>query len=158
MEHGLAISTRESILETVVSALFSLLLLALYLEPELLAIYQRGGNPIPMLITSRAKGLLAGFFLLSVGTLALNVVKLIRKEWSKPLLWVSCLGELAGSFYFAFFMTRWDALASEFIRFFRNDLATWAIIAKAAVLCYLLLTIISIADDLYKVYRHNWRA
>ncbi|MDY0288695.1 MAG: hypothetical protein RBR15_07720 [Sphaerochaeta sp.] len=158
MEHAVAISTRQSILETVVSTLFSLLLLALYLEPELLAIYQRGGDPIPMLLTSRAKGLLLGFFLLSLGTLAINVVKLIRKGWSKSLLWVSCLGELAGSLYFSFFMTRWDALNRQFIRFFRNDLATWAIIAKAAVLCYLLLTLISIADDLYKVYRHNWRA
>jgi hypothetical protein len=65
------------------------------------------------------------------------------------------MSELAGALYFAFFMTRWNALNKEFIRFFRNDLNTWALIAKAAAICFLLLTLISIVDDLYKVYKHR---
>ncbi len=155
METNLPIRKGENLLEMIASSLFSALFLLLYLKPDLLAIYQKGAEPIPMLQASSAKALLLGLFLFSLGTLIVSVIKIIRKQWSKPLVWANSMGELALSLYFAFFMTRWDALNKEFIRFFRNDLATWALIAKAAVACYLLLTLISIADDLYKVYRNK---
>jgi len=70
-------------------------------------------------------------------------------------LFVFSLISLAGALYVAFFMTRWEALNREFLRFFRNDLNTWQLIAKAAAICFLLLTLISIADDLYEVYKHK---
>ena len=155
MPNELPISRKESLLDTIVSALFSALFFLLYLKPNLLAIYQKGAEPIPMLNASSAKGLLLGLLLFSLVTLIVHVIRLPRKQWGKPLVWANSLSELALSLYFAFFMTRWDALNKEFIRFFRNDLATWALIAKAAIACYLLLTLISIADDLYKVYRHK---
>ncbi|NBK22828.1 MAG: hypothetical protein EOM68_12455 [Spirochaetia bacterium] len=158
MKPDLPIKKGETLLETIVSALFSGLLLALFLKPNLLAIYQRGAKPIPMLVSSSAKALVLGLLLFSLISLAINSVKLFREHRGMHLVWISCISELSGALYFAFFMTRWDALNSEFIRFFRNDLATWAIIAKAAVLCYLLLTLISIADDLYKAYRYKRRA
>ncbi|HKL58989.1 MAG TPA: hypothetical protein VJ863_03740 [Sphaerochaeta sp.] len=158
MKSDLPIKKGETLLETIVSAIFSILLFVLYLKPNLLAIYQKGVEPIPMLVSSSAKGLLFGLLLFSLVAFLVSLVRLIRKEWSMPLVWISCLSDLAGAAYFAFFMTRWDALDNEFLRFFRNDLATWALIAKAAALCFLLLTLISIADDLNKTYKHKKRA
>jgi hypothetical protein len=155
MKADLPIRTRESLFEMIITALFSSLLFALYLNPNLLAIYQKGIEPIPMLIASSAKSLIMGFLLFSLIAFFFSLVKLIRKRWSVPLVWFSCMSELAGALYFAFFMTRWNALNKEFIRFFRNDLNTWALIAKAAAICFLLLTLISIVDDLYKVYKHR---
>ena len=155
MKPHLPIKRGETLFETIFSALFSLLLFALFLNPKLLAIYQRGAEPIPMLVDSSAKALIFGLLAFSLISLAVSSIKLFKKEWSIPLVWVSCISELSGALYFAFFMTRWSALDRAFIRFFRNDLNTWAIIAKAAVACYLLLTLISIADDLYKVYKRN---
>ena len=157
METYPPIKRGENLLETIVSALFSALFFLLYLKPELLAIYQRGEEPIAMLHPSSAKSLLLGFVLISLLALALSLARLSKKQWSYPLVWASAASELAGALYFGFFMTRWDALDDKFINFFRNDKATWALIAKAAVACYVLLTLISIADDLYKVYRQNWR-
>ncbi len=145
----------ENLLETIVSALFSALFFLLYLKPELLAIYQRGEKPLAMLDPSSAKTLLLGFVLISVLALAVSLARLAKKQGSYPLVWASAASELAGALYFWFFMTRWEALNKEFISFFRNDLATWALIAKAAVACYALLTLISIADDLYKVYGYK---
>jgi len=130
MKTDLPISKNETLFELIISNLFSLLLFALYLNPNLLAIYQSGGDPTPMLIASSARNLFFGLFVFS-------------------------LISLAGALYVAFFMTRWEALNREFLRFFRNDLNTWQLIAKAAAICFLLLTLISIADDLYKVYKHK---
>lgn len=155
MKQTLPIPKKESLFELIIAALFSLLLFVLYLDPNLLAIYQRGMRPTPMLVASSAKVLLMFFLLFSLVSLAVSMLKLWKKSWNMPLVWASSLSELASSLYFAFFMTRWNALNKEFIRFFRNDLATWQLIAKAAVACYLLLTLISIADDLYKVYKHR---
>ncbi len=155
MKVALPIKKGETLVETIVSALFSVLLFALYRNPNLLAIYQKGAEPTPMLIPSSAKGLIFGLLFFSLVALLVSLIKLIRKEWSIRLVWISCLSDLAGASYFAFFMTRWDALDKAFIRFFKNDLATWSVIAQAAVTCFLLLTLISIADDLYKAYRHK---
>ena len=144
-----------SVVETIFSALFSTIFLLLYLKPNLLAIYQRGIAPIPMLNPSSARSLIFGLFFFSLITLAVCIVKLKKKQWSTHLIWTSVVSELADALYFAYFMTRWDALDKEFISYFRNDLATWALIAKAAVLCFLVLTVISIADDLYKTYKQK---
>jgi len=144
-----------SLVETIFSALFSTIFLLLYLKPNLLAIYQRGIAPIPMLNPSSARSLIFGLFFFSLITLAVCIVKLKKKQWSTHLIWTSVVSELADALYFAYFMTRWDALDKEFISYFRNDLATWALIAKAAVLCFLVLTVISIADDLYKTYKQK---
>ncbi|HAF86815.1 MAG TPA: hypothetical protein DCG32_10735 [Sphaerochaeta sp.] len=155
MEPALPSKKKETLLETIVSTLFSVLFFFLYLKPDLLAIYQRGSEPTPMLVSSSAKGLMFGFLLFSLIAFLISLIKLIRKRWGTPLVWFNCINELSGALYFAFFMTRWDALNQEFLRFFRNDLATWALIAKAAVVCFLLLTLISIFDDLYKAYKHS---
>ncbi|HHT80127.1 MAG TPA: hypothetical protein GXZ69_02650 [Spirochaetales bacterium] len=144
-----------SLVETIFSALFSTIFLLLYIKPDLLAIYQRGVAPIPMLSSSSARSLIFGLFFFSLITLAVCIVKLKKKQWSTHLIWASVVSELADALYFAYFMTRWDALDKEFVRYFRGDLATWALIAKAAVLCFLALTVISIADDLYKTYKHK---
>ena len=155
MKADLPISQKETLFELITSCMFSLLLCILWLNPNLLAIYQKGFEPTPMLRYSSAKGLLLGFLLFTIFSLVVSGIKLWKKRWSTPLVWTSALSELSGSLYFVFFITRWDALNSEFLRFFRNDLATWALIAKAASICFLLLTLISIADDLYKVYKHK---
>lgn len=152
MELDLPIKKGKTLLETIVSAIFSVFLFGLFLKPNLLAIYQRGAEPTPMLEASSAKILLFGLLFFSLVAFLINLIRLINTQGSMRLVWVSCLSDLAGASYFAFFMTRWDALNKEFIRFFRNDLATWALIAQAAVTCFLLLTLISIADDLYKAY------
>ena len=154
MKPDLPIKKGETLFETIVSALFSALLFVLYQKPNLLAIYQRGSDPIPMLIPSSAKGLLLGLLFFSLVAFFVSLLRLFAKQWSIRLVWISCISDLAGAAYFAFFMTRWEALDKAFIRFFRNDLATWALIAQAAVTCFLLLTFISIADDLYKAYKH----
>lgn len=146
---------KESLLDTISSGLFSLLALILFLKPSLLAIYQKGIEPIPMLLDSSAKTLMVGFLVFSLLSFFVSLIKFTQKSWSEPLVWANVLSELSGALYFAFFMTRWDALNKEFIRFFRNDLATWAVIAKAAVACFLVLSLISIADDLYKAYQHK---
>ena len=148
----------EILLETIFSTIFSVLLFVLFLKPNLLAIYQRGAEPIPMLEASSAKTLLFGLVFFSLVSLLISLVRLFNKQESIRLVWISCISDLAGAIYFAFFMTRWEALDKAFIRFFRNDLATWAVIAQAAVTCFLLLTFISIADDLYKTYKHKKRA
>ncbi len=155
MEADLPIKTGESMSEMIISALFSFLLFALYRNPTLLSLYQKGIDPIPMLRASYAKSLILGLLLFSLITFFVSLVKLIRKRWSTALVWFSCINDLAGALYLAFFITRWDALNPEFIRFFRNDLNTWQLIAKAAAICFLLLTLISIADDLHKVYKHT---
>jgi len=155
MKTDLPIAKNETLFELIISSLFSVLLFALYLKPNLLAIYQKGSEPTPMLSASSAKGLLLGLLLFSLLALVVSIIKLTSKRWSTPLVWASAISELAGALYFAFFMTRWDALNREFLRFFRGDLGTWQLIAKAAVICFILLTLISIADDLYKVYKHN---
>lgn len=155
MKVHLPVKKGETLLDTVFSALFSLLLFALYLKPDLLAIYQKGTEPTPMLQGPSAKGLIFGLLFFSLITLAVSLVKLFKDQWDKPLVWIGSISELSGALYFAFFMTRWEALNMEFLRFFRNDLGTWALIAKAAVACFLLLTLISIADDLYKAYKKN---
>lgn len=149
--------TKEPLLETIGSTLLLILFLTLYIKPDLLAVYQRGAEPTPMLTSSSAKGLMFGLLTFSLLAFLISLVRLIRKRWSPPLLWFSCINDLLGALYFAFFMTRWDALNQEFLRFFRNDLNTWKLIAKASALCFLLLTLISIADDLYKVYKHRKR-
>ncbi len=155
MNPDLPIKKGETLVETIVSALFSVLLFVLFLKPNLLAIYQRGAEPIPMLVPSSAKGLLFGLLFFSLVAFLISLIRLFKQAWSIPLVWTSCISELAGASYFAFFMTRWEALDKEFLRFFRNDLATWAVIAQAAVTCFLLLTFISIADDLYKAYTYK---
>ena len=155
MKTGLPISKNETLFELIIADLFSFLLFVLYLNPNLLAIYQKGIDPTPMLSASSAKSLILGLLVFSLISLAVSILKLIRKRWNTPLVWFSSISELATSLYFAFFMTRWDALNREFLRFFRNDLATWQLIAKAAAVCFLLLTLISIADDLYKVFKYN---
>lgn len=146
---------KESLLDTISSGLFSLLALILFLKPSLLAIYQKGIEPIPMLLDSSAKTLMVGFLGFSLFAFFVSLIKFTQKSWSKPLVWANALSELSGALYFAFFMTRWDALNKGFIGFFRNDLATWAVIAKAAVACFLVLSLISIADDLYNAYQHK---
>ncbi|MDT4762696.1 hypothetical protein [Sphaerochaeta sp. PS] len=154
LAQGKVISKKESILEIVSSALFSLLLVVFCLKPGLLAIYQKGVAPIPMLSDPATKLMLI-LLVLALAGLAVSLAKLLKKRWTLPLLWTSCIIDLAGALYFFYFITRWNALNPSFIRFFRNDLATWKTIAKAAGTCYLLLTIISVADDLYRVYRQR---
>ncbi|HKM06511.1 MAG TPA: hypothetical protein VJ869_05930 [Sphaerochaeta sp.] len=146
---------KESLLDTIISGLFTLLFLILFLKPSLLAIYQKGIAPIPMLLGSSAKTLMVGFLVFSLFAFVVSLITFTQKGQSKPLVWANVLSELSSALYFAFFMTRWDALNKEFIGFFRNDLGTWALIAKAAVVCFLLLSLISIADDLYSAYQHK---
>ena len=141
MKPELHIKKKESLVEMIITALFSVFLAILSLNPNLLAIYHKGGEVTPMLIASSAKSLILGFFLVSLVAVFISLVKLIKKQWSTPLVWANSSSELAGALYFAFFMTRWDVLNKDFIRFFRNDLNTWKVLAKAAVICFLLLTL-----------------
>lgn len=155
MKPDIPIKKKEIVLDMSISALFSGILIALLMNPHLLAIYQRGVEPIPMLIASSARNLIFGFLPFSLLAFSVSLVKLTKKQWSVALAWASSISELSGALYFAFFMTRWNALNTEFVRFFRNDLRTWQIIARASVLCFVLLTLISMFDDLYKVYGHK---
>ncbi|MBI9096355.1 MAG: hypothetical protein JEY71_15925 [Sphaerochaeta sp.] len=95
MEPDLPGKKGEILLETIVSILFSVLSFFLYLKPDLLAIYQRGTEPTPMLVSSSAKGLLFGFLLLSLLASLISLVKLIGKRWGTPLVWFSCSIDLS---------------------------------------------------------------
>ena len=158
MRTNLPISKKETLFDLLITALFTCLTVALVIRPELLAIYQKGVEPTAMLLASRARALMLGFLSVSLISLVVSCIKLWKRQWSVALIWASAISELLGALYFAYFMTRWESLNKDFLRFFRNDLPTWQLIAKAAVVCFLLLTLIGIADDLYKIYRHKEKA
>ncbi|MGE4454388.1 MAG: hypothetical protein AB7D92_07615 [Sphaerochaeta sp.] len=149
------IKRRDSIVDLVGLSLFFLFLGFLYMNSDLLAIYTKAGNPIPLLVGDVVRPFLLGWMGTTTIAFFVAMIKLFKGRWTKPILACSAASDLLGVFYFIFVATRWHIYNPEALQFFNFSLDWWKIIIKAAGVVLLVLTLVSIADDAYTTLRRS---
>ncbi len=143
----------ESIVDIVGLSVFMLLLVFFYSMPQLVAIYLKGFDPVPIFLGEQIRPYLIGWMITTLFTLTISVIKLHQGRWSNLLLGFSIGCDLLGLIYFIFLVTRWQLYNPEFFSFFNNGVNTWKTIIKAGSVALTILTLISITDDVYTVLK-----
>jgi hypothetical protein len=143
------IKKRDSIADLVGLSLFFLFLGFLYMNSDLLGIYTKDGEPIPLFIGTSLRPYLIGWMVTTTIAFFVAMLKMVRRRWTKPLLGFSATSDLLGVFYFFFIATRWQIYNPDALLFFNLAIEQWQIIIKAAAVVLLLLTLFSIGEDTY---------
>ncbi|MGE4584287.1 MAG: hypothetical protein AB7C91_06535 [Sphaerochaeta sp.] len=149
------IKRTESIVDLAGLSVFFVLLLAFYLRPQLLAVYRRGWESMPVFITGLVRPYLIGWMGVTLITLSVAVIKLHQGNWTPILFSLSAFCDLLGVLYFIFLINRSEIYNPEFFSIFSGGMPTWQTIAKAASIALLLLTLVSIADDAYSTFKRT---
>jgi len=149
------IKKSESIGDLVGLSIFFLFLAIVYSRNEVVAIYQVGRESIPLFVTGLIRPYILGWMVITLLSFAVAILKLLKGRWTKPLLGISAACDLIGVFYFIFVATKWQLYNPQFISFFNLGLSRWQIIVRAASAALLILTLISIADDVYTVFKRT---
>ena len=149
------IKKSESIGDLIGLSIFFLLLALIYSKNELFAVYQKGREPIPLFITELIRPYIIAWMGITMLSFTVAIIKLIKGVWTKPLLVVSAACDMIGVFYFMFVATQWHLYNNQFINLFNLGLSRWQVIIKAASAALLILTMISIGDDVYTVFRRT---
>ena len=145
----------ESIGDLIGLSIFLLFLGIVYGRNELIAIYQRGSEPIALFTAGSIRPYIIVWIGITLLSFSVAVLKLLKGRWTKPLLAVSASCDLIGVFYFIFVATSWHLYNSQFLNFFNLGLSRWQVIIKAASALLLILTLISIGDDTYTVFKRT---
>ncbi|NCC65530.1 MAG: hypothetical protein EOM15_12825, partial [Spirochaetia bacterium] len=143
------IKKSESIGDLVGLSIFFLFLAIVYSRNEVVAIYQVGRESIPLFVTDLIRPYILGWMVITLLSFAVAILKLLKGRWTKPLLGISAASDLVGVFYFIYVATNWQLYNPQFINFFTLGLSSWPIIVRAASAALLILTLVSIADDVY---------
>ncbi|NLE14504.1 MAG: hypothetical protein GX626_01365 [Spirochaetales bacterium] len=149
------IKKSDSIGEMVGLSIFFVLLVVLYSRSDLIALYRKGAEPIPLFISQAMKPYIIGWMITTILTFSVAVVKYAKQFWNTTLFAISALADLVGLCYFIFLSTRWSIYNPDFLAFIPGSMARWQIIIKAACTVLLILTLISLADDAYTVFRRT---
>lgn len=149
------IKKSDSIGDMVGLSIFFVLLVVLYSRSDLIALYRKGAEPIPLFISQAMKPYIIGWMITTILTFSVAVVKYAKQFWNTTLFAISALADLVGLCYFIFLSTRWSIYNPDFLAFIPGSMARWQIIIKAACTVLLILTLISLADDAYTVFRRT---
>lgn len=149
------IKKSDSIGDMVGLSIFFVLLVVLYSRSDLIALYRKGAEPIPLFISQAMKPYIIGWMITTILTFSVAVVKYAKQFWNTTLFAISALADLVGLCYFIFLSTRWSIYNPDFLAFIPGSMARWHIIIKAACTVLLILTLISLADDAYTVFRRT---
>lgn len=149
------IKKSDSIGDMVGLSIFFVLLIVLYSRSDLIAIYRKGAGPIPLFVSSALKPYIIGWLITTILTFCVAVIKFAKKVWSTQLFVISAVADLLGLCYFIFLSTRWHIYNPDFLAFFSGNINQWQIIVKAACVVLLILTLISLGDDAYTVFRRT---
>lgn len=152
---GLVIKRTENIIDVTGTIIFIILLALLYRKPEVLAVYLKGREAVPVFITSYFKPFILALVGVNVVSLLVSIAKLYSGKWNHVILGSSIVSDMASALFFVFFITRWHLINPDFLLFFKNGLHTWQGIAKAASVCFVLLTLFSVGEDSYRVLKHT---
>lgn len=145
----------DSIGDMVGLSIFFVLLLVMYNRPELIAIYRKEAAPIPLFIADALKPYIIGWMVTTILTFSVAVMKYAKRIWNTSLFALSALADLLGLCYFIFLSTRWKIYNPAFLNVFPASMDRWQIIIKAACVVLLILTMISLGDDAYTVFRRT---
>ena len=152
---GLVIKKTENIIDITGTIVFIILLALLYRKPEVLAVYLKGKEAVPLFLSAYFKPFILAWVGFCLASLVVSIAKLYTGKWTAVILGASIVADLVSALFFVFFITRWNLINPEFLLFFRNGLATWQGIAKAASVCFVLLTVFSIGEDGYRFIKHT---
>ncbi len=149
------IKKSDSIGDMVGLSIFFILLIVLYSRPDLVAIYRRDAAPIALFSSMALKPYIIGWMITTLLTFFVAVLKFSKKTWDTTLFTISALAELLGLCYFIFLSTRWHLYNTAFLAVIPGNLERWQIIIKAACVVLTLLTLVSLGDDAYTVFRRT---
>lgn len=145
----------DSIGDMVGLSIFFLLLVVLFSRSDLLALYRKGVEPIPLFVADALKPYIIGWMITAVLTFAVAVIKFSKGIWNTTLFMLSCATDLLGLCYFIFLSTRWSIYNPDFVAFIPGSMQRWQIIVKAGCTALAILTLISLLDDAYTVFRRT---
>lgn len=149
------IKKSDSIGDMVGLSIFFVLLIVMFSRSDLIAIYRKGTGPIPLFVSHAIKPYIIGWMITTILTFSIAVVKYAKQFWSTTLFALSALADLVGLCYFIFLSTRWSIYNPDFLIFIPGSMDRWQIIIKAACVVLLILTLISLADDAYTVFKRT---
>lgn len=152
---GLEIKVKDILADLIGMTVFFILLLVFYSSPNLVAVYRKGLEPVPIFIAESVKPYILFWMASNLFGLGVCLAKLLKGRWNYLLLGLSVASDLVATLFFVFLITRFSVVNPEFTSFFRNGLASWVGIAKAASVVLIILTLLGIGDDLHTVLHRS---
>ncbi len=152
---NLEIKRRDILADLIGMTVFFILLLVFYSSPDLVAVYRKGYDPVPIFHAELVRPYVLFWMVSNLFGLGVCLAKLLQGRWNYLLLGLSVTSDLVATLFFVFLITRFSVINPEFASFFRNGMASWMGIAKAASVALVILTLLGIGDDLHTVLHRS---
>ena len=146
------ISKREIVSDLVGLTLFMIFLGFVYTSSDMIAIHQKGVQPIPLFIAQSLRPFIVGWMVITLLNFSVAILKVLKGRWTTSLFALNTLFELIGISYFIIVATRWSLYNPEFLSFFNYSMERHQSMVKAFSVALLILTLIGVGSNAHSTF------
>lgn len=147
---GKIIKTSSVVGDLVALTVLLLVLTFLFSKSDLLALYTRGSDPIPLFIAARLAPYLIAAMAVALLSFGLAIIKLVKRRWSPAILVISAAGTLITTGFWVFLATRWHLYNPDLLVFLSLTQERWQLIIRSLCALWILMGAVTIAKECYQ--------